>query len=235
MSDSKYSVLFMRDDADVRRYRVRPFWLKLFLYSILFLVLLAAGGVYLGISSYNAKQTLELEKKALKNRLVEAEVRLERLGNMEKILKSYDQGELQALLSAGPAAEPAEDQPPKVDLDEVFQKTDAGLVGVENLQARLSGGKLTVSFELNNLQSSGQLSGLADMQVVTDTGNVLEVEVNKNDTSFQISRFKRIRTTFALPEGVEKKNLFGIRLEITGGDDKVIYSETYPLFSILAS
>ena len=28
MSDPKYSVLFMRDDTDVKRYRVSPFWLK---------------------------------------------------------------------------------------------------------------------------------------------------------------------------------------------------------------
>ncbi|WP_245628742.1 hypothetical protein [Salidesulfovibrio brasiliensis] len=90
MSDSKYSVLFMRDDADVRRYRLSPFWLRFFLCSQMFLLFCAAGGMYLGYRGWKETKALNVENKRLEQQLVDAQVRLERLGNMEKILKSYD-------------------------------------------------------------------------------------------------------------------------------------------------
>jgi hypothetical protein len=236
MSDSKYSVLFMRDDRDVTRYRLSPFWLKMFVFSQVFLLLCAVGGIYMGVRGFRVNAALQSEKKGLEQRLVDAEVRLERLGNMEKILESYDPAELQSLLSA--ATTEAEQQPEpreEIDLNKIFTRTDTRQVGVENMQAKLSGRKLTVSFELNNLQASKSMAGQADFIYLTKSGQTEEAQTNKDDLSFQIQRFKRIRTTFLLPEGMERKDLFGLRLEIKGKDGDVIFAETYPFYHILAS
>ncbi|MGE4424292.1 MAG: hypothetical protein AB7D39_18480 [Pseudodesulfovibrio sp.] len=236
MSDSKYSVLFMRDDRDVTRYRLSPFWLKMFVFSQVFLLLCAAGGIYMGVRGFRINAALHSQKKDLEQRLVDAEVRLERLGNMEKILESYDPAELQSLLSA--ATTEAEQQPePREDinLNKIFTRTDTRQVGVENMQAKLTGRKLTVSFELNNLQASKSMAGQADFIYLTKSGQSEDAETNKDDLAFQIQRFKRIRTTFLLPEGMERKDLFGLRLEIKGKDGDVIFAETYPFYHILAS
>jgi hypothetical protein len=236
MSDSKYSVLFMRDDRDVTRYRLSPFWLKMFVFSQVFLLLCAAGGIYMGVRGFRINAALQSEKKGLEQRLVDAEVRLERLGNMEKILESYDPTELQSLLSA--ATTEAEQQPEpreEINLNKIFTRTDTRQVGVENMQAKLVGRKLTVSFELNNLQASKSMAGQADFIFLTKDGQAEDAETNKDDLSFQIQRFKRIRTTFLLPEGMERKDLFGLRLEIKGKDGDVIFAETYPFYHILAS
>ncbi|WP_319581772.1 hypothetical protein [uncultured Pseudodesulfovibrio sp.] len=236
MSDSKYSVLFMRDDRDVTRYRLSPFWLKMFVFSQVFLLLCAAGGIYMGVRGFRINAALQSEKKGLEQRLVDAEVRLERLGNMEKILESYDPAELQSLLSA---ATTEAEQPPEpreeINLNKIFTRTDTRQVGVENMQAKLTGRKLTVSFELNNLQAAKSMAGQADFIYLTKDGQAEETETNKDDLSFQIQRFKRIRTTFLLPEGMERKDLFGLRLEIKGKDGDVIFAETYPFYHILAS
>ncbi|MEZ7197664.1 hypothetical protein [Pseudodesulfovibrio karagichevae] len=236
MSDSKYSVLFMRDDRDVTRYRLSPFWLKMFVFSQVFLLLCAAGGIYMGVRGFRINAALHNQKKDLEQRLVDAEVRLERLGNMEKILESYDPAELQSLLSA--ATTEAEQQPePREDinLNKIFTRTDTRQVGVENMQAKLTGRKLTVTFELNNLQASKSMAGQADFIYLTKGGRSEDAETNKDDLSFQIQRFKRIRTTFLLPEGMDRKDLFGLRLEIKGKDGDVIFAETYPFYHILAS
>lgn len=235
MSDSKYSVLFMRDDRDVTRYRVSPFWLKMFVCSQIFLLLCAAGGIYMGVRGFKVNADLQSEKKGLEQRLVDAEVRLERLGNMEKILESYDPTELQSLLSAATseAAQPEERE--EVNLNKIFVRTDTRQVGIENMQARLAGRKLSVSFELNNLQASKSMAGQADFVYLTKGGKVEDAETNKDDLSFQIQRFKRIQTTFLLPEGMDQKDLFGLRLEIRGKDGDVIFAETYPFYHILAS
>lgn len=237
MSDSKYSVLFMRDDRDVTRYRVSPFWLKMFVFSQVFLLLCAIGGIYMGVRGFKVNADLQSEKKGLEQRLVDAEVRLERLGNMEKILESYDPTELQSLLSAATSEVEQQPEQPReeVNLNKIFTRTDTRQVGVENMQAKLTGRKLSVSFELNNLQASKSMAGQADLIYLTKGGKALTVETNKDDLSFQIQRFKRIQTTLALPEGMERKDLFGLRLEIKGKDGDVIFAETYPFYHILAS
>ncbi|WP_018125136.1 hypothetical protein [Desulfovibrio oxyclinae] len=231
MSNPKYSVLFMRDDANVRRYRLSPFWLKLFLFSQMFLLLCAVGGVYFGMRGWKETKALSAEKKVLEQQLVDTQVRLERLSNMEKILKSYDPKELQALLTS--AAEPAPKEP-ELNLNRIFTRKDTRQVGVENLQAKVSRRKVTVSFELNNLQNANPVGGVVDFVFVRKDGTDARVKVNRNDLTFQIQRFKRIRTTFLLPDGLKADDIFGLRVKIKGDDDKVIFSETYPLYNILA-
>ncbi|BCS88412.1 hypothetical protein [Pseudodesulfovibrio sediminis] len=235
MSDSKYSVLFMRDDRDVTRYRVSPFWLRVFVFTQVFLFLCAAGGIYMGVRGFNVNTTLQTENKDLEQRLVDAEVRLERLGNMEKILESYDPTELQSLLSAASTEVEQQDVPVEIDLNKVFVRVDTRQVGVENLQAKLVNRKFTLSFELNNLQATKPMGGQADLSFVTKEGKAMEISADKNDLSFQIQRFKRIQTSFLLPDGMGKKDFFGLRLEIKGKDGNVIFAETYPFYHIFSS
>jgi hypothetical protein len=234
MSNSKYSVLFMRDDRDVTRYRVSPFWLKMFIFIQIFLLLCAAGGIFMGVRGVKRNMDLRAENKSLEQRLVDAEVRLERLGNMEKILQSYDPAELQSLLSAATTELEREKEQEAVDLNRIFTRVDTQLVSVENLQAKVNSRKMTVSFDLNNLQSARAVVGQAAISFVKKDGGTQTPKTNTSDLSFQIQRFKRIQTTFTLPDGLEQKDLFGLRLEIKGNDGDVIFAETYPLYHILA-
>ncbi|QJB55286.1 hypothetical protein [Pseudodesulfovibrio sp. zrk46] len=234
MSDSKYSVLFMRDDRDVTRYRVSPFWLKMFVFTQVFLFLCAAGGIYMGVRGFKINANLQDENKGLEQRLVDAEVRLERLGNMEKILQSYDPAELQSLLSAATSEVEQAPEVPEVDLNKVFVRIDTREVGVENLQAKISKRKVSVSFELNNLQSAKAVNGQAGMKLIKKDGTPVDLKLKTSDLAFQIQRFKRIQTTFTLPDGLEQKDLFGMRLEIKGKGEDVIFAETYPLYNIVS-
>ncbi len=234
MSDSKYSVLFMRDDRDVTRYRVSPFWLKMFLFSQVFLFLCAAGGIYMGVRGFTINTDLQSDNKDLEQRLVDAEVRLERLGNMEKILQSYDPNELQSLLSAATTTTAEVEQQEKIDLNKIFTRVDSRQVGVENMQAKIVKRKISISFELNNLQASKSMAGQAGLSFIKKDGMAVSVDINKRDLAFQIQRFKRIQTSFLLPDGLEDTDLFGLRLEIKGKDGNVIFAETYPFYHILS-
>jgi len=235
MSDSKYSVLFMRDDRDVTRYRVSPFWLKIFMFIQVFLLLCAVGGIYMGARGFKINANLQSDNKGLEQRLVDAEVRLERLGNMEKILQSYDPNELQSLLSAATTEVERQDlQREEVDLNKIFTRVDSRQVGVENLQAKIAKSKLSISFELNNLQASKSMAGQVEFSFVKKDGTTIAAKTNKSDLVFQIQRFKRIQTSFFLPDGLDKKDFFGLRLEIKGKGGNVIFAETYPFYHILA-
>lgn len=234
MSNSKYSVLFMRDDRDVTRYRVSPFWLKMFIFTQIFLFLCAAGGIYMGVRGFKINNELQGENKSLEQRLVDAEVRLERLGNMEKILQSYDPAELQSLLAAATNEVEQKQEPVEIDLNKVFVRVDTQQVGVENLQAKVAKRKVSISFELNNLQSSKSVNGQGDIAFVKKDGSTVKAKFKKSDLAFQIQRFKRIQTTFSLPNGLEQKDMFGLRLEIKGKGGDVIFAETYPFYHILS-
>jgi len=119
MSSSKYSVLFMRDDDQVRRLRLNPIWFKIFIYILLFILICAVGGVYATYALWQRNLDLTAERNQLEREAQEVQVRLERLQNVEKILQANDPAELQALLGpiapvvvpADPATPPAASEP----------------------------------------------------------------------------------------------------------------------------
>ncbi|WP_461209820.1 hypothetical protein [Desulfocurvus sp. DL9XJH121] len=238
MSKAKYNVLMMRDNSPVKRFRMSPVWLKLGLYLFLLLVFCAGAGGYFGLTFWEENRVLRDDLLSMQRELREARIELERLQNIDKILKSNDPAELQALFGnvvAAPAKErPAPPPAPKINLAQVFKRVDLQQVKVDNLQAKFEGAKVRVTFNLNNLQTDETVSGRADMELVTTSGKDRPLTLNNNDLVFQIQRFKQISTTFALPASVTRNDAFALRLVIRKPSGQVIFSETYP-FAYISS
>uniref|UniRef100_B8DLP3 Uncharacterized protein n=1 Tax=Nitratidesulfovibrio vulgaris (strain DSM 19637 / Miyazaki F) TaxID=883 RepID=B8DLP3_NITV9 len=106
MTDEKYSLLLMRDDCRVRRLRVSPLALRMLTISLVLLPLLAAFGVWAGISFWQANRALVSQNQSLDRELKEARVELERLSNLEALLRNSDPEELRALLGSAALASP---------------------------------------------------------------------------------------------------------------------------------
>ncbi|BBD09478.1 hypothetical protein [Desulfovibrio ferrophilus] len=238
MSKAKYNVLMMRDNSPVKRFRMSPAWLKMALYVLILLVTVAGLGGYFGLTYWKQNTTLTEELSETQRELREARIELERLQNVDKILKSNDPEELQALFgnviaeptTAHPAAKPV----PKVNLSTVFKRVDTQSVKVDNLQIKPIGSKLRLSFNLNNLQTEETVSGRASLEIVTNEGKNRSLALNSNDMVFQIQRFKQISTTFTLPQKMTLPDVFGLRLVIKDPSGKVIFSETYPLSYVMS-
>ncbi|WP_027723411.1 hypothetical protein [Maridesulfovibrio zosterae] len=234
MGNTKYNVLFMKDDDTVKRYRLSPLWLKMLFWFILLLALCAGAGAWSGYTFWNQNTMLKREKLELHKKLNDASVQLERLENVNKILDSYDPNELQSLLASVPVEEKkVESTGVKVDLTKLLFYKNLMRAGVENVKLRRSGGSLALSFDLNNLQTSSALSGEAKIELIKNSGSGVRIKSNPNDMSFHIQRFKVVRTRFGLPAGVNYDHLYGIRLMITTKQDELIFSEVYPLSRIL--
>lgn len=242
MSKAKYNVLMMRDNTPVKRYRVAPIWLKLALYSLLLLIAAAGAGGYFGFNFWKENQALNAQIEGAERELRESRIELERLQNIDQILKSNDPEELQTLFGVpAPAPAPAQPSapspppPPPVDLSKVFSKTDMQQVRVDNLQAKIKGDKnVQVAFNLNNLQTADTISGVATLAVVTNRGKDMLPQLNKNDLFFQIQRFKQITTSFRLPGALVRSDVFGLRLVIKNNSGQVIFSDVFPLANILS-
>jgi len=238
MSKAKYNVLMMRDNSPVKRFRMSPVWLKLGLYFLVLLLACAGTGGYFGLTFWRQNNNLQENLNGVQRELREARIELERLQNIDKILKSNDPEELQALFGnviAAPAKKrPASPPAPKVNLLQVFKRVDLQQVKVDNLQAKYHGKKVRVTFNLNNLQAEATVSGRAEMEIVTSRGANRPLKLNNNDLVFQIQRFKQISTSFTLPASIPKQEVFGLRLVIRKPSGQVIFSETYPLAYIMS-
>ncbi len=105
MGNTKYNVLFMRDDDTVKRYRLSPFWLRVLFWVVFMLAVCAGAGAWAGYTFWSENDQLKQEKIELQKALNDASVQLERLENVNKILDSYDPNELQSLLAAVPVEE----------------------------------------------------------------------------------------------------------------------------------
>ncbi len=240
MSESKFNVIFMRDNSPVRRYRVSPAIIKFGAYGLALLVLLACGGAVGGYTYWHENYSLRQEKAGLERQLREANMELERLQNVDKILKSNDPEELQALLGSmtppserkakkeeKAAAQQQQQQPPAVDLKKVFEKVDSRQASVENFNFKLAGDAINLSFNLNNLLGNEMLTGVAQVALVLSDGSVVPVSVKEADMSFSIQRFKQISTTFALPKDLSRDRLLGLRLMLKNPQGQMIFSETH--------
>lgn len=223
MKDSNFSVLFMRDDTDVKSFRVSPRRLKLLLWTLGILGLLVLVGLAVGLRSFVGYRTLLNERRSLESNLAESQVALERLGNLTKIQQS--QGKEPGAAKGRPEAEAASARG-----QHAFQKINTGAITVENLRGQLSASSLSVSFDLNN-RASAPLSGDIRLLLLRNDGSLTELSAPSQDLTYQITRFKHISTSARVPDGLSRREALGLRIEIKTSDGDLILGETYALGS----
>ncbi len=231
MNPGKYNVLFMRDDRRVKRFRFSLGWVKfLILVQVLLLVLAGAGG-YFSVVFFKKNRELKSEISSLRSDLRKSKTNLRRLENVRNILKSFDEGDVLTALKKGDNG--TESSSSGVNLERVFKNVDKHIISVDQLQASIKESRVNLRFELNNLISDKKLEGLVSIELVGRDGMVVQLDVQDEDLYFEINHFKKVKTSFQLPEAISQKELFAIRLTITNKKDQVIYSETFPLSDIL--
>jgi hypothetical protein len=223
--DTNFSVLFMRDDSDVKTFRVSPRRLKLLLWSLGVLGLIVVVGLAVGLRSFVGYRVLLTERRSLESSLAEAQVSLERLGNLDKIQKGQGGAK-----DPGAAKGQAEDKTLPAVAQRVFAKVNTGAMNVENFRGQVSSQNVSVTFDLNN-RASGSASGDIRLLLLRNDGSLTALEVPTQDLTYQIQRFKRISTSAPIPEGLNRREALGLRIEIKTSEGDLIFGETYALGS----
>jgi hypothetical protein len=221
MPNTRYSVLFMRDDADVKTFRVSPRRLKLLLWVLSALGLFVFIALIVGARSFIGYRGLLAERRDLEVRLAEAQVNLERLGNLEMIQKN------DAPQSAKDRKQTAESG--EKAANRAFHRVNNGSLTVDNLRTQVQGGVVTATFDLNN-KAQGSASGDITLLLLRNDGSLHELAAASNaDLTYQIQRFKRISASARVPEGLTRREALGLRVEIKNSNGEVILGETYAL------
>ncbi|WP_066851933.1 hypothetical protein [Halodesulfovibrio spirochaetisodalis] len=228
----KYSVLIMRDDTNVRRYRVSPSSLRMLLIVLSCVVLVAVCGIFTSASLWKKNTALMNERHGIQKELRDLKVYVERLENIEQILQSNDPEELQALFSSMSVAASTE-LPPPIDLSSMLQSIDTDMVEVSNLKLqKATGGNLRLSLKLDNKNAKGNIRGSILLSFITKNGKVVVVDANKKDMDFSINRFKRIVTTFTVPESILLNEAYALQLSITNKKTTLL-QRIYPMKELL--
>jgi len=217
--DSNFSVLFMRDGSDVKSFRVSPRRLKLLLWIVGILGLLVTIALAVGLRSFVGYRLLLNERRSLESSLAEAQVNLERLGNLDKIQKAQgkDSGKGQAAEKTTPAS-----------AQRAFSLVNTGAMTVENFRGQVGSQSVNATFDLNN-RASGALSGEIRLLLLRNDGSLTPLDVPAQDLTYQIQRFKRISTSAPVPEGLTRREALGLRIEIKTSEGELIFGETYAL------
>jgi hypothetical protein len=240
MDKGKLTLLFIRDDTTVRRFRMRPFWLKLVTYLFGFMVLLAVISSYGAYRFWTKYSKLLATHNQLELRHHEMQVELERLANLEKLRQSRDQtGKTE---TEGDAARPAPkpDVQPTVEpasrmtenqLAALYPPLDKEIIEVNNLAIKPFGNEsLKVTFDIKNIDPKDRaISGRVNLALITWQGEKLPLEVNRSNLSFRIQWFKSMQTDFDLPQGETLKEVYALRVSIISKDSETILQETHPL------
>jgi len=234
MKKGKYNVLLMRDDSKVVTFRLSSLWIKIALGFAFFLLLIALIGGWAGTRYYKKHKKAALANTELKRTLAETTQRLESLENIQKIIESSDPEDALAVLSSVSANESRIAMHPSVNLKDVFESVNLGMVDITNVKAKFVDEGMQVKFEVNNVQPQRMLSGKANLTVISIAGTVHQVPVKNEEMSFQIENFKPITVTFPLPNSLTRGEVFGLRMTINDKQGKNIFSETYPLSDILS-
>lgn len=225
--DASYSVLFMRDDTDVKSFRVSPGRLRTLLWVCGVAGVLVAVGLMLGTHSFVGYRSLLAEKRALEMRLADIQVEMERAGNIEMMQKSMgDKGGDKGGKGGGEASSQA--SAPAQAGGRAFAKVGSGSIAVENIRTSVAGSSLHATFDLNN-RAGEALSGEVHLLLLKTDGTLQELEWPAQDLTFQIQRFKRISTSAKLPEGVARRDVLGLRVEIMNSSGEMLLGETHAL------
>ena len=249
----KISILVMREDARVKRLKIRPGFIKFVVFLLLLLVVLAAVSIY-GVYRYRLEfVVLRDENTSMRQEIEDSKEKLIKLANIETLLEQGDQTEIKTLIGsynsdsgewlvceekteaqAPPAQAPVkpaapEKECPKIDLADIMSAVDAGRAGVDNFKAAIKGKRLNINFDLSNITPDTALEGDAVLELLDNGGEFHPLKGDRKDLNFQIQRFKQVTAAIPLPAKFDPGIIYGVKLFIKDADGKTLFSRIYPL------
>lgn len=232
MKSNKFNVILMRDDTSVKNFRLSTFWIKLLLLIFVLLIIASGTGIYLSYVFYEEKSEMALLYERKAESLNEAERELKRLQNVEKMFESYNEDQLRSLLIVQ-RQEEHQESTSAVDLGDILEPLDKNIVSVSNVQARFVQGRMRVQLEVNNLAGNETVSGRIHIFLIRNDGTTIDLNLEDRELYYAIARFKKIDTTFSLPEEVDQESIFALRIKARDEEGSTVYSDVFLISSIL--
>ena len=223
----------MRDDSKVRRMRVSPFFLKVLLCLEILLVLCAGIGGYFGVHFWMVNKALNADVRACKHTIQQNGMELDRLLNMEKLVKIDDKEMMSSLIASAQAQKKTILHEKTINLQKILEKIDKQVFFVTNVQFATKNHDPSLSFDVNKKSTNNDLlKGIVTIDLITSSGKVIPVE-NEQNLDFEVRRMKQFHQKISIPKPLKLDDLFAIRISIIDSSGEMVFSESYPFYSIL--
>jgi len=99
---------------------------------------------------------------------------------------------------------------------------------VSNVEIKARSPKsVRLAFDLNNETPGVTLAGSVELFLITQKDEVHEITVPRHDMLFQINYYKRMKTAFPLPEGINLADIKSLQLKVSA-NGKDLQTETIP-------
>lgn len=232
MSSNKLNIIIMRDDEKVRRMRLSSGWISAIIWLFVILTCLATlNGTAAWWLYQKYEQFQELDQ--AKDRIIaDLRVQLERYQNMEKIVgatppdnKNKEIVPEQSAASVTPSAERRVNESTSPVREDEKNISPAR---ISNISVRpRSGRQIRLSFDLSNADAGTVLAGHILVAVQTKVNKFIEVFPPKEELAFQIARFKRVATSFNLPDGITMNDVKAVRVEVRLSNGVALLPEVF--------
>ncbi|MFW6324639.1 MAG: hypothetical protein ACOC0U_06190 [Desulfovibrionales bacterium] len=233
MRKSRYTLLFIRNDSSIRRFRLTPFFLLLTVLGSILLMSIAVGGSYVGYLFWVKYHSLRESQDRLQKQLVQKESRLNRLENLEKFLHSFDPEKLEVLLGMNSGSSPGEANKPAEKEAPAYVDVDRGVVRLSNLDVSSEGENIRLAFRILTVDQGTPTSGRMRVQLIGQEGTAIAVKTDAvhGGTSYRIRRFKDMDLKVPLPVGSSMKDIAFVRLLALDEKETLVLSKTVELNS----
>ncbi len=229
-----YSVLFMRDDSDVLRFRMSAFWLKFFVYFIILLFAVSAGASFLSYHYWRKTVVLEsriMTQEAQLKPLQEQMGRLDRLSSFAQAIDSQPPGELRPILQEMGNSNATTKSQPEADL------LNGGAVnGSQSNSTKSVNGTDAASLGLtaSNATSAGQPTGLSEANAenqmeaktngtASESSAVANDELKVNNFVARFSGRNKLRINFDLNNIDTQRSISGqVRVSLLDSSQQVV-------------
>lgn len=244
-----YSLILMRDDYGVRTMRLHGVWFKIAVLFIIALIAVSAAGIYSTKYMLDIYQFYSEENAELKKTLHTQKMELERLQNIDNIPVPGGRSSTQAQAAASTAdgTAPAGVTLTVGDLTALLGQAPATAIGTNPATGTLdtpeaakhpvrianlktvteSPSRMRISFDLNNQNSRLTLLGRCSVYAITRQRALVPLRPESRGVmSFQIARYRRMESTFILPDSITAQDV--VKIQVTAqANDFPLYTRTF--------
>ena len=246
-TQTAYSVLFMRDDCGVKRFRMRACWLKIFVLFGLLVFSVAVGSSWGAYYFWNKFRVVRAEYHSAAEELVGIRQKLTSLQNMEKIRNENDPAHTRTMLERVPSENGAAKFPMVLALNATAsQVAPANATIPSHAEAdptpdfehparitkitaiAVGATRIRFIFDVTNQNQNQQLTGRVQLAAITAGGAVVDLAgADRDSLRFQISRLKNITTTAPLPQDLPLASVQGVQITVDA-EGLPLYVERFP-------
>jgi hypothetical protein len=230
MTRKQFTLLFIRNDAHVRRFGLSRTGVVLVAITACLVIAAAVLGSYAGYVFWERYRDLRKVHTTVRRQLDRNEEKLQRLRNLEAFMHSLEPDRLESILDLSNTHNSSTDH--WSEKDDVAS-TSTRNFSLSRIELRRTGpGRLGLQVEITNRSTVAE--GVLEIELLMKNGRAigLDSDLLSGELSFNTTSSQLVQVSFPGPDqpGTE---ISALLLTVRGPDGAVLSRKSYPLASVL--